>query len=102
MRKLILIFLLGVFVGVVFGVSGLRFLTPTVFVEGVVEYVLPNNTGASAALPEGFMLKSIIYIEDLVKEDVGKQKSFWGQLGSIPDSDYYRHYPKLFKIRKKA
>lgn len=50
MGKLILIFLLGVFVGVVFAISGLRFFTPTVFVEGVVEYVLPNNTGAIAVL----------------------------------------------------
>ncbi len=55
-----------------------------------------------AALPKGFMLKSIIYIEDLAKEDIGKQKSVWGQLGSIPDSDHYRHYPNLLKIRKKA
>lgn len=101
MRKLILIFLLGLCVGVVFGILGLRFLTPTAFVEGVVEYVPPNNTAASAALPEGFIIESIIYVEGLTKEDVGKQKSFWGQLGSIPDSDHYRHYPKLFKVRKK-
>ena len=99
MGKLILIFLLGAFVGFVFGVLGLRVFTPAVFVEGIVKYVPPNNQAASAALPEGFVVESIIYIEGLTKEDVGKQKSLLGKLGSIPDSDHYRHYPKLFQTR---
>ena len=100
MIKLIITFLVGACLGLVIGVLGLNFLTPSVFVEGVVEYVPPNNQAASAVLREGFIVESIIYIEGLTKQDIGKRKSFWGQLGYIPDSDNYRYYPKLVKIRK--
>ncbi|BAZ18930.1 hypothetical protein NIES4071_108150 (plasmid) [Calothrix sp. NIES-4071] len=76
MKKLAITFLLGAFVGAVLGIFGLRVLTPTFFAEGVVEYIPPNNQVASAVLREGFIVNSIIYIEGLNKQDIGKRQSF--------------------------
>jgi|SRR6185295_19122565 len=98
MKKVLLGFLLGVTVGLVLGIYAVRAFAPRVVVEGVVEY-LPPNPGASAVPPEGYYVNSMVYVEGLSRESVGKPIATEGRLGSVPDVDHYQHYPKLFDAR---
>jgi hypothetical protein len=100
MRKTLLGFLLGVLVGIGLGIYGLRVFTPPVFVGGVVEHYSPSP-GATAVPPEGYYVTSMIYVDGLTQDSVGKQLSIEGRLGSVPDSDQYRNYPKLFEIKNR-
>jgi len=99
MRKTLLGFLLGVPLGIGLGIYGVRVFTPPVFVTGVVEHYT-YSPGASAEPPEGYYVTSVIYIDGLTQDSVGKQLAVEGRLGSVPDHDNYRNYPKLFEIKK--
>lgn len=99
MRKIFLGFLLGVMLGVVLGIYGLRAFTPAVIVEGVVEHY-SHSPGASGEPPEGYYVTSMIYIDGLTQDSIGKQIAIEGRLGSVPDYDHYQNYPKLFDIKK--
>ena len=77
------------------GVFGVRALTPKVVAFGVVEYSTPSP-GATAVPPEGYYVTSMIFIDGLTKESLGKMVFLEGRLGSVPDSDGYQNYPKLF------
>jgi hypothetical protein len=98
MRKILLGFLSGIILGIGLGIYGLRVFTPAVVVAGVVEHYSPSP-GASAVPPEGYYVTSMIYIDGLTQDSVGKQMTLEGRLGSVPDSDNYRNYPKLFDIK---
>ena len=89
---------LGIFIGILIGIIsclvGMRVLTPTIVVEGVVEYEAPNP-GATAVPPEGFYIRSRIYVDGTTRESVGKNMTLKGRLSSVSDADNYNHYPKL-------
>ena len=101
MRKLILGLLLGCILGVILGFVVSRTLIPNVLIQGMVKYQPKDMTAATAAPPEGFVVESIIYIDGLTQEDLGKYISVEGRLGTIPDSDHYQNFPRLFKIKKR-
>ena len=100
MRKALPGFLLGVVVGVVLGIYGLRAFATPVVVLGTVEYSSPSP-GATAVPPEGYYVNSMIYIDGLTGNSVGKTIVAEGRLGSIPDSDNHEYYPKLFDIKNR-
>lgn len=100
MRKILAGFLLGVTLGAVLGIYGSRALAKPVVVLGTVEYASPSP-GATAVPPEGYYVTSMIYIDGLAGDSVGKTIVAEGRLGSIPDSDGYEHYPKLFDVKNR-
>jgi hypothetical protein len=100
MRKALLGFLLGIALGIALGVYGVQALAPTVSVLGTVEYASPSP-GATAVPPEGYYVNSMIYIDGLTKDSVGKTIVVRGRLGSIPDTDHFENYPKLFDIKSR-
>ena len=101
MGKLIIGLLLGCILGAFLGFVGSRTLTPNVLVQGTVKYQPKDMTAATAAPPEGFTVESVIYIDELTQEDIGKHISVEGQLGAIPVPESGQHFPRLSKIQKR-
>lgn len=99
MKKALVGFLLGLLLGVVLGVYGVRAFAPTVVAVGTVEHYSPSP-GATLEPPEGYYVNSMVYIDGLTKDSLGQFIMVAGRLGSIPDTDHYRDYPKLFDIEK--